>query len=76
MKNITIKVDEAVARWARIHAAKHGTSVSSIVGEMLRERMLQEESYAAARRRWRAREPRPLKEPAARYPARDELHDR
>lgn len=76
MKNITIKVDESVARWARIHAAKHGTSVSSIVGEMLRERMLQEESYAAAHRRWSAREPRLLKERSARYPGRDALHER
>jgi plasmid stability protein len=76
VKNITIKVDEEVARWARIHAAKHGTSVSSIVGLMLRERMLQEQSYEAAHRRWTARRPRALKRAGDTYPRRDELHER
>jgi hypothetical protein len=39
LRNITISVDEDVARWARIEAAKEDTIVSRLVGEMLRERM-------------------------------------
>jgi predicted nucleic acid-binding protein len=39
LRIITITVDEDVARWARIEAAKEDTSVSRLVGEMLRERM-------------------------------------
>jgi plasmid stability protein len=40
MKNITITLDEAIAAWASIRAAKHNMSVSRLVGEMLRERMI------------------------------------
>jgi hypothetical protein len=35
MKNVTITLDEEAARWARIQAAEHNTSVSRLVGEML-----------------------------------------
>jgi hypothetical protein len=38
MKNVTITLDEKVARWARIKAAEKDTSVSRLVGEMLREK--------------------------------------
>ena len=44
LRNITITVDEDVARWARIEAAREDTSVSRLVGEMLRERMAEEEN--------------------------------
>jgi predicted nucleic acid-binding protein len=39
LRNITSAVDEDVARWARIEAAKEDSSVSRLVGEMLRERI-------------------------------------
>jgi hypothetical protein len=39
MKNVTIVLDERVADWARIEAAKRRTSVSRMVGEMLAEKM-------------------------------------
>ena len=42
MKNVTITLDEEVARWARIIAAEQNTSVSRLVGEMLREKMIDE----------------------------------
>ena len=38
MKSITITVDEEVARWARVWAAQQNTSVSRLVGELLRQR--------------------------------------
>ena len=35
MKNVTITLDEKVARWARIRAAELNTSVSRLLGGML-----------------------------------------
>ena len=75
MKNVTITLEEEVARWARIWAAEHDTSVSRLVGDLLKERMLAEAGYAAAMKQYLAQRPRPLKT-KGRYPARDELHDR
>jgi hypothetical protein len=51
MKNVTITLEERVARWARLRAAELNTSVSRLVGEMLAEAMRQERAYDAARRK-------------------------
>lgn len=72
---MTITLDEETARWARIEAARRGTSVSRLVGSLLREYMEREESYEAARKRYLAVKPRPLKGDG-RYPSRDEVHRR
>ena len=50
MWNVTITVDEAVLEWARVEAARRGSSVSRMVGEMLAEKMRQEDAYAQAMR--------------------------
>ncbi len=50
MKNVTITVDDSVLEWARIEAAKRGSSVSRMVGEMLAEKMRQDDAYAQAMR--------------------------
>ena len=50
MKNVTITVDEAALEWVRIQAAKRNTSVSRLVGEMLSEKMRQEDAYSQAMR--------------------------
>jgi len=50
MKNVTITVDEAVLEWARVEAARRGSSVSRMVGEMLAEKRRQEDAYAQAMR--------------------------
>jgi hypothetical protein len=76
MKNVTITLEESVARWARIWAARENTSVSRLLGEMLRERMLREESYQAAKRQFLARKPVLLKREGQSYPGREELHER
>ena len=39
MKNVTITLDEKTAAWVRVYTARHDTSVSRIVGEMLNQRM-------------------------------------
>jgi plasmid stability protein len=75
VKNMTITVDEDVASWARVWAARHDTSVSRLVGEILRERMLEEERYEVAMRQYLDRAPVRLKR-AGGYPDRESLHDR
>lgn len=77
MKNVTITLDEEVAQWARVTAAKHSSSVSRWVGELLREKMTADEGYRAAMEHFFSIEPRPLrKSPSSPYPTREELHDR
>ncbi|MEW6386036.1 MAG: DUF6364 family protein [Thermodesulfobacteriota bacterium] len=76
MKNVTITLDEEVARWARIRAAERNTSVSRLVGELLREKMQAEEDYRRAKEDYLARGPQVLKKAGARYPRREALHDR
>jgi hypothetical protein len=74
MKNVTITLEEEVARWARIRAAELDTSVSRLVGEMLKEQMVAEKGYDTARRRYLSRKAAPISTGA--YPRRDGLHDR
>jgi len=76
MKNVTITLDEEVARWARIRAAEHNTSVSRLVGEMLREKMLEEKTYQMAMEQFLSQPPRMLKQPGTKYPNRGELYGR
>jgi len=75
MKNVTITLEEDVARWARVWAAEHDTSVSRILGDTLKEKMRKERSYGRAQARYFARSAKPLKESARKYPARDELYE-
>jgi len=75
MKNVTITLDEEVARWARLEAAAEETSVSKLVGGLLRRQMLEQRGYQAAMEQFLARRPRRLKQRGG-YPSREELHDR
>lgn len=43
MRQVTIELDEHVARWARARAAEQGVPVTQMLGEMLRWKMLDEE---------------------------------
>ncbi len=76
MKNITITLDEEVARWARVRATERDTSVSRFVGEMLREKMIEEQDYNTAMQAYLSRSPRQLKEPNQVYPSRGKIHER
>jgi plasmid stability protein len=76
MKKVTISLDEKVARWTRIRAAEHNTSISRLVGELLQEKMREEEDYHLAMEQYLVQEPRKLKEARIRYPRREDLHDR
>jgi hypothetical protein len=53
--NITVTLDEQVARWARMEAARKETSVSRLLGGILRKHMLEKDGYEAAMRRALAR---------------------
>ena len=74
LRNITITLDESVARWARIEAARRDTSVSRLLGGILKERMLEQDVYQAAMRRALAR--RPFLCSDGPYMSREEVHDR
>jgi hypothetical protein len=50
MKNVTVTMDEAVADWARMEAARRNTSVSRLIGEMLAEKMRRSDRYERAMR--------------------------
>ena len=76
MVNITITVPEAVAKWARVWAARQNSSVSRLVGELLAARMERDRAYDAAMKRHLGKPPAPLREPRQNYPRRDTLHDR
>lgn len=75
MRNITITLEESVARWARLKAAEEDTSVARWVGRLIAERMRDEEQYDQAMGEFFAVRPRRLKREGG-YPSRDELHDR
>ena len=76
MKNVTITLDEEVARWARIMAAKENTSVSRLVGELLREKMLEEQNYQIAMQQYLSQPPNVLKPQGEKLPVREALYDR
>ena len=79
MRNVTITLDDSTAEWARVFAARHRTSVSRMLGELLAAKMRQEEGYHAAMESYLTAPPSSLTEvPGAQrpYPGRDSLHER
>ena len=56
MKNVTITMEDSVADWARMEAARRNTSVSRLVGEMLAEKMRHDDAYERAMREWMERD--------------------
>ncbi len=74
MKNVTITLDEDVAQWARVFAAKNNTSVSQLLGQILKEKMAQENEYEVAMDRYLSR--RFTVRSKVRPPKREELYDR
>jgi hypothetical protein len=74
LRNITVTLEENVARWARLEAARKETSVSRLLGAILKERMLDGDGYDSAMRRSLAREP--FLKSDGRYLSREEVHER
>ena len=57
MKNVTVTMEDAVADWARMEAARRNTSVSRLIGEMLAEKMRHDDAYERAMNEWLQRMP-------------------
>src|SRR5260370_5541391 len=57
LRNVTVTLEEDVAQWARIEAARRDTSRSRLLGERLKERLSAQEGYERAVRRALARKP-------------------
>ncbi|MFT5496014.1 MAG: plasmid stability protein [Kiritimatiellia bacterium] len=76
MKNVTITLEEEVARWARIRAAENDTSVSRMVGELLKQQMQSERIYEQAHQDYASRKVYEMRTAGQAYPKRDELYER
>jgi hypothetical protein len=76
MKNVTVSLPEEVARWSRVWAAEHNTSVSRMLGLFLKEKMESEKQYFQAMNSFINKEPVMLKEKGESYSSRDNLHER
>lgn len=74
MKNVTVTMDEEVARWARIEAAKREMSLARYIGEVLQQQMAEAQAYRQAMEEFVAVKPTggSAGQP---YPTRDEIHD-
>lgn len=74
MKNVTVTMEDSVADWARMEAARRNTSVSRLVGEMLAEKMRRDDAYERAMRE--ALQFRSWGASSGPYLTRDEMYDR
>ena len=74
MKNVTVTMEDSVADWARMEAARRNTSVSRLVGEILAEKMRHDDAYERAMRE--ALEFKSIGFSEGRYLTRDEIYDR
>lgn len=73
MKNVTITMEESVAEWARLEAARRNTSVSRLVGEILAEKMRHDDAYERAMNEWLQRTTS-FASDGSPYPKRDEIY--
>ena len=74
MKNVTVTMEDSVAEWARVEAARRNTSVSRMVGEMLAEKMRHDDAYERAMQEWLQRDVS-FRSNGSPYPSRDETYD-
>jgi hypothetical protein len=75
MKNVTISMEERVAEWARLEAARRNTSVSRLVGELLAEKMRRDDAYQRAYEAWRSDDRRWVSDGQP-YPSREQTYER
>jgi len=73
-RNVTVSLEEDVALWARLEAARRDTSVSRLLGDILKERMARENHYDQAMSSALAR--RPFLASDGRYLNREAVHAR
>jgi hypothetical protein len=73
-RNVTVSLEEEVALWARVEAARRDTSVSKLLGDLLKQQMSRDKGYGQAMRSALGR--KPFLATDGRYLRRDELHER
>lgn len=69
-------LDDETARWVRLEAARRDTSMSRLIGELLRERMADDDRYERAQRSYLERPAVEISAGSGSYPARGDLYDR
>jgi hypothetical protein len=74
LRNVTITLEEELARWARIKAAEENSSVSRLVGDLLRRQMQQHDRFDRARREFQRLGTAVIS--SGPCPRREDLHDR
>jgi len=74
LRNVTLTLEEDVARWARLEAARQDTSVSRLLAGILKQRMMESGNYEKAMRRYLSRPP--FLKSDGKYLSREEVHDR
>jgi hypothetical protein len=74
MRNVTVSMDDKVARWVRLEAARRDMSVSRFLAELAKTQMSSEQRYRRAMASALAR--KPFLKSSDRYLSREELHDR
>lgn len=76
MKNITISLEDALAKWVRIFAAQHELSISKMIANLLREKMLGGSSYEKAKNDFLKKPAKTLRSSVKQaYPKRSELYE-
>ena len=75
MKNVTITMEDAVADWVRIEAAKRNSSVSRMLGEMVADKMRRDDAYERAMQEWQTKD-RVWSSNGQPYPSRLETYER
>lgn len=75
MRNITISLEEDLAKWVRVWAAEHDTSVSALLAKVLREKKEAESTYSHAYHSFLDSQPQKISHGRG-YPTRDQLYGR
>ena len=75
MKSVTVKLDEGVAQCLTDCATRENITVSRLVGQILRAKMVEEEGYEVAMQQFLSQQPLRLKRSGG-YVSREQLHQR
>ena len=75
MKNVTITLEEDVAKWAKVWAAKNDSSLSRMLGNELKEKMSLNLEYERAKESFMSKKPHALRSLGEKYPSRESLYD-
>jgi hypothetical protein len=74
LRNITITLEDDLALWARVEAARRDTSVSRFLAAILKAQMTEQGEYDRAKQEALAREP--FLNSGGPYLSREQAHDR